>query len=65
MRVKIVKQHKKYDANTVVEVSQNEAFGLIDGGYAIVTADFTQQDAEDAKEKTKQNKKTKFTIKEK
>jgi VIT1/CCC1 family predicted Fe2+/Mn2+ transporter len=64
MRVKIVKQHKKYDKGETVDVTRNEAFGLIDGGYAIVTGDFTQQDADNAKEKAKEKKK-KLDVKEK
>lgn len=51
MRVKIIKQHKKYSIGQVVEVSPNEGFGLIDAGYAIVSRDFTQQDATAAREK--------------
>lgn len=61
MIVKIVKQHSKYDVGTTVDVSKNVGFGLIDGGYAIVSRDFTQQDV-DSKKKKQRNK---FGVKEK
>lgn len=44
LRVKIVKPHKKYTLNQVVEVSRNEAHGLIDGGFAIMSKDMTAVD---------------------
>lgn len=41
MRVKIIKPHKKYNVGQTVQVSANEGFGLIDGGFAIQTKDVT------------------------
>lgn len=41
MRVKIIKPHKKYQIGQTLNVSQNEGFGLIDGGFAIQTKDVT------------------------
>lgn len=43
-RVKIVKPHKKYAMNQVVEVTNNEAHGLIDGGFAVMSKDMTAVD---------------------
>lgn len=44
IRLKIVKPHKKYALNEVVEVSRNEAHGLLDGGFAVMTKDMTATD---------------------
>lgn len=44
LRVKIVKAHKKYAMGQVVEVTRNEAHGLLDGGYAVMSKDMTQMD---------------------
>jgi hypothetical protein len=39
LRVKIIAPHKKYRVGQTVELSNNEAFGLIDSGVASVTKD--------------------------
>lgn len=44
IRVKIVKATNKYAVGDTVEVSPNEAFGLIDSGVAIKSKDMTQAD---------------------
>lgn len=44
MRVKIIKNTFHYKKDEIVEVSNNEAFGLIDSGYGILTKDMTVQD---------------------
>lgn len=44
MRVKIVKPHRKYAVGEIVEVSRNEAFGLIDSGVGVQTKDLNSQD---------------------
>ena len=44
LRVKIVKAHKKYSVGETVEVTRNEAHGLIDGGFAIMSKDMTAND---------------------
>lgn len=44
MRVKITKSYKNYKIGETVEVSRNEAFGLIYSGYAILSKDMTAQD---------------------
>lgn len=44
MRVKIIKDHKSYRKGQVVNVSPNEAHGLIDSGYGIVTTDISVED---------------------
>lgn len=44
IRVKIVKPNKKYAVGQVVEVSRNEAHGLLDGGFAIMSKDMTATD---------------------
>lgn len=41
IRVKIVKAHKNHKVGDTVSLSKNEAFGLIDGGFAIVAKDLT------------------------
>lgn len=41
VRLKIVKPHKKYNVGQTVEVTRNEAHGLLDGGYATYTKDVT------------------------
>lgn len=43
VRLKITKTGK-YKAGEIVEVSKNEAFGLIDKGEAILTKEMTSQD---------------------
>lgn len=49
-RIKIVKPHHHYKIGDTVEVSNNEAFGLLDSGVGIKTKDMT---AVDYKTKTK------------
>lgn len=44
MRVKIIKQTKGYSPGQIVDVSKNEAFGLIDSGYGVISKDMTAQD---------------------
>ena len=44
MRVKIIKPHKKYTVGQTLQVSANEGFGLIDGGFAIQTKDVTNSE---------------------
>lgn len=44
MRVKIIKNHPNHKEGTVLTVSPNEGFGLIDSGYAILTKDMTEVD---------------------
>ena len=39
LRVKIIAPHKKYRVGQTVEVTNNEAFGLIDSGVASITKD--------------------------
>ena len=43
-RVKIIKPGSKYKMGEIVYVSNNEAFGLIDSGFAIKTKDLTPVD---------------------
>lgn len=44
LRVKIVKPHKKYTVGQIVEVTRNEAHGLLDGGFAVMSKDMTVTD---------------------
>lgn len=44
MRVKFIQDHKNHRSGDVVEVTRNEAFGLIDSGYAVVSKDITQRE---------------------
>lgn len=44
MRVKYLRDHKGHSKGSVVSVSPNEAFGLIDSGVAIISKDLTEQD---------------------
>ncbi len=44
MRVKIIRPHKKYKIGETVEVSPNEAHGLLDSGYALVSKDMVETD---------------------
>ena len=46
MRIRITKDHKLHKKGDVLEVSRNEAFGLIDSGFAIVSKDITEKDIE-------------------
>lgn len=39
LRVRIIKDYKEYKSGTVVEVSPNVAFGLIDAGYGVISKD--------------------------
>ena len=43
-RVRIIKTYKQYRAGDVVNLSPNEAFGLIDKQVAIISKDMTQSD---------------------
>lgn len=45
MRVRITKTTNKYKAGTIVEVSRNEAFGLIDSGVGELSKEITEQDS--------------------
>lgn len=51
IRLKIVKPHKKYKVGEVIYVSPNEAFGLLDSGYAEKTKDMTATDYKIRKKK--------------
>lgn len=44
MRIKIVKKHRQYKVNEVVEVSKNEAFGLLDSGVGVISKDMVETD---------------------
>lgn len=44
MRVKILKDTFHYKKGEIVEVSKNEAFGLIDSGSGILTKEMTVND---------------------
>lgn len=44
MRIRIVKKHHHYRVGEVVEVSKNEAFGLLDSGVGVVSKEMTQAD---------------------
>lgn len=44
LRVKIVKAHKNYRVGDIVSVTRNEAHGLIDSGFAIMSKDMTAVD---------------------
>lgn len=47
----MLKDFKEKRKNQVCEVSPNEAFGLIDSGYASVTKDMTSDDYQQAENK--------------
>lgn len=49
LRLKIIKAHKKYSVGETVEVTRNEAHGLIDGGFAMLSKDMTEMDYTTAK----------------
>lgn len=51
MRVKIVKAYRSYSKGEVVEVSPNEAHGLIDSGVAILSKDMAPDDYKQAGDK--------------
>lgn len=44
IRVKFIKDYKQYKKNDTDTLSPNEAFGVIDAGYAIVSKDMTESD---------------------
>lgn len=44
VRLKIVKPHKLYQVGQTVEVTKNEAHGLLDGGYATYSKDVASTD---------------------
>jgi hypothetical protein len=48
MRIKIVKDHKQHRKGQTLEVSPNEAFGLIDCGVAVLSKDLTPDDYKQA-----------------
>lgn len=49
MRVKIIKDSNRFKKGEILDVSPNEGFGLIDGGYAIISKDMTRQDIKETK----------------
>ena len=51
MRVKYIKDHKGITKGTILDMSPNEAFGLIDSGVAIVTKDMAPDDYKQAGDK--------------
>lgn len=44
IRVKIVKPNQKYRIGDTIEVSKNEAFGLLDSGVAVMSKDIVSTD---------------------
>lgn len=44
IRVKIIKPNPNYQIGTTVELSRNEAFGLLDGGVAVLAKDMVATD---------------------
>lgn len=44
IRIKIIKPHYKYRVGDTVEVSKNEAFGLLDSGVGIKAKDMVAVD---------------------
>lgn len=44
IRIKMVKDYKDHRKGQVLNVSPNEAFGLIDRGVAIMTKDFVAEE---------------------
>lgn len=51
MRVRIIKDHPKYSKGQIIEATKNEAFGLIDSGYAIIDKQMTARDYQTRKAK--------------
>lgn len=47
-RIKFIKAHKQYKQGEVTVIDNNEAFGLIDSGVAILTKDMTSDDYKQA-----------------
>ena len=47
-RIKFTKNHKSYKRGDVISVSNNEAFGFIDRGVAIISKDMTSEDTHTA-----------------
>ncbi len=43
-RIKFIKNHKDYRVGDTGTFSNNEAFGLIDSGFAVVSKDMTSND---------------------
>lgn len=48
MRIRITKDTRKYKKGEVVEVSKNEAFGLLDSGMGVISKDMTPDDYKQA-----------------
>lgn len=44
MRIRFTKDYKGHKTGDIIEVSRNEAFGLIDSGVAIVSKELTKRD---------------------
>lgn len=44
MRIKIIKPHRKYKVGDTVEVSPNEAHGLLDSQVGMVSKDMVESD---------------------
>lgn len=44
IRVKFIKNYKQYNKGDVESLSPNEAFGVIDAGFAMVSKDMTESD---------------------
>lgn len=55
-RVKFIRSYKQYRQGDIESLSNNEAFGLIDSGYAIISKDMTAQDYQSKPKRTKKIK---------
>ncbi|CAB4151760.1 hypothetical protein UFOVP585_35 [uncultured Caudovirales phage] len=44
MRIKLLADYKEHKADDTIEVSKNEAFGLIDSGKAMISKDMVRSD---------------------
>lgn len=56
IRVKFIRNHKDYRKGQTIALSPNEAFGLIDKGYAMVSKDLVAEDYVQAKLDTAETK---------
>ena len=56
IRVRFIKDYKDFKKGDVETLSPNEAFGVIDSGFAVVSKEMTSTDYQEAQDKVKQTK---------
>jgi len=56
IRVRFIKNYKDFKKGDIETLSPNEAFGVIDAGFAVVSKEMTTVDYQEAQDEVKQTK---------